>query len=158
MPFQIIINIVIAFVWMFLSETYTFKHFFIGYLIGILLLFLMRRFIPDQFYFKRFIKICFLVLLFIKELLLANWQVVKLVYKPKLNVQPGIFALPTELKTNWEITLLANLITLTPGTLSVSVSNDNNHIYIHAMDIPDVEESIQVIKETFEKAIMEVTR
>lgn len=91
---------------------------------------------------------------------MANWEVLKFVYKPNLktSAKPGIFALPIELKTNWEITMLANLITLTPGTLSVAVSADQSTIYIHAMDIPDVEESINGIKNSFEKAIMEVTR
>lgn len=75
-----------------------------------------------------------------------------------MDMQPGIIALPTDLRSNWEITLLANLITLTPGTLSVDVSADNNFIYIHAMDLPDVDETINQIKGTFEKAIKDVTR
>ncbi|OEH93666.1 Na+/H+ antiporter subunit E [Bacillus solimangrovi] len=160
MNFQIILNILVAFIWMFLWETFDFSTFVIGYFVGMFLLFLMRRFIPDSFYLDRVYAICKLILLFIKELILANLSVVKFVYKPNLktDTKPGIFALPIDLKTNWEITLLANLITLTPGTLSVAVSNDYSVIYIHAMDIPNVEEQIDGIKNTFEKAIMEVTR
>ncbi|MFG6114251.1 Na+/H+ antiporter subunit E [Halobacillus sp. MO56] len=158
MNLQIVINIVIALMWMFLSESYTFSTFLIGYLLGILLLFVLQRFIPDSFYMDRVIKVIKLIVLFIKELTLSNIEIVKLVYKPKLDFEPGIFALPTELKSNWEITLLANLISLTPGTLSIDVSEDNSKIYIHAIDMPDVVESINDIKETFEKAIMEVTR
>ncbi|MFD1018839.1 Na+/H+ antiporter subunit E [Thalassobacillus hwangdonensis] len=158
MPFQIVLNIIIALMWMFLSESYTFSTFFVGYLLGIILLFFMQRLIPDAFYMRRVFKIVALIFLFIRELVLSNIDIVKWVYKPKLDVEPGIFALPTELKSNWEITLLANLISLTPGTLSIAVSHDNTTIYIHAMDIPDVEQSINEIKETFEKAIMEVTR
>ncbi|WLR49921.1 Na+/H+ antiporter subunit E [Bacillus tianshenii] len=159
MTFQIVLNILVAFIWMFLNESYDFSTFVIGYIIGIFLLFIMRRFIPDFFYMEKVLAILKLMLLFIKELILANLSVLKFVYKPNLKeAQPGIFALPTELSTNWEITLLANLITLTPGTLSVAVSHDQTTIYIHAMDIPDVEESINGIKDTFEKAIMEVTR
>ncbi|SEA95784.1 multicomponent Na+:H+ antiporter subunit E [Thalassobacillus cyri] len=158
MNLQIVINIVIALMWMFLSESYTFSTFLVGYLLGILLLFVLQRFIPDSFYMDRVIKVIKLIVLFIKELTLSNIEIVKLVYKPKLDIEPGIFALPTELKSNWEITLLANLISLTPGTLSIAVSEDNSKIYIHAIDIPDVVESINDIKETFEKAIMEVTR
>ncbi|GGC92362.1 Na(+)/H(+) antiporter subunit E [Thalassobacillus devorans] len=158
MNFQIVINIVIALMWMFLSESYTFTTFLVGYIIGIILLYVLRRFIPDAFYLNRVLKVIKLLLLFNKELILSNIDIVKLVYKPKLDVQPGIFALPTELKSNWEITMLANLISLTPGTLSIAVSEDYSKIYIHAMDIPDVVKSINDIKESFEKAIMEVTR
>ncbi|QTM99901.1 MULTISPECIES: Na+/H+ antiporter subunit E [Sediminibacillus] len=158
MPFQILLNILIAVMWMFMSESYTFSTFFGGYLIGILLLLVLQRFIPDAFYMQRVVKVLKLMLLFTKELILSNLQIVKLVYKPKLDITPGIFALPTELKSDWEITLLANLISLTPGTLSIAVSDDNSLIYIHAMHIDDTQESIQEIKDSFEKAIMEVTR
>lgn len=158
MAFQIVINLIIAFMWMFLSESYSASSFIGGYLLGILLLLLLNRFIPDTFYLKRVFKIISLILLFIKELIFSNIDIVKLVYTPKLDVEPGIFQLPIELKSNWEITMLANLISLTPGTLSVAVSSDNTHLYIHAMNIDTVEESISSIKDTFEKAIMEVTR
>ncbi len=144
--------------WMFLSESYSVPSFIAGYLWGILLLFLLRRFVPDTFYLRRVIKIVRLILLFIKELFSSNMDIVKLVYTPKPDVEPGIFELPTELKSNWEITLLANLISLTPGTLSVAVSRDNTKLFIHAMHIDDSDASILSIKNTFEKAIMEVTR
>lgn len=158
MPLQIVINIIIAIMWMFLSESYEFSTFVVGYLLGMGLLFVLQRFIPDSFYIKRVWKVIKLILLFVRELVLSNLDIVKHVYKPKLNIQPGIFTLPIDLRSNFEITLLANLISLTPGTLSMAVSEDHTKIYIHAMDIPDVEKSITDIKETFEKAIMEVTR
>ncbi|GGD04188.1 Na+/H+ antiporter subunit E [Pontibacillus salipaludis] len=158
MPFQIVLNIIIAIMWTFLQESYTFGSFFSGYLFGILLLFTLQRFIPDEFYMKRFLKIVSLILLFIKELLLSNVTILKWVYKPKLDMEPGIFAVPVDLKSNWEITLLANLITLTPGTLSIAISNDHSYIYVHAMNIEDVESEINSIKESFERAIKEVTR
>ncbi|WP_027955322.1 Na+/H+ antiporter subunit E [Halobacillus kuroshimensis] len=158
MPLQIVLNIIIAIMWMFLSESYTFTSFLVGYILGIILLFLLRRFVPDSFYMKRTWKFVQLILLFVRELVLSNLDILKYVYKPKQDMQPGIFALPIDVKTNFEITLLANLITLTPGTLSVVVSENHTKIYIHAMDIPDVQETINDIKNSFEKQIMEVTR
>ncbi|MBD7964412.1 MAG: Na+/H+ antiporter subunit E [Bacillota bacterium] len=158
MTFQLILNLLIGVIWMFLSESYSFASFIVGFVIGAALLYLLNRFIPDSYYFKHVRAILYLVFLFIRELLLANIEVLKWVYKPKLDFQPGILALPIDVKKNWEITLLANLITLTPGTLSVDVSRDQRYIYIHALDLPDVNETIVSIKESFEKAIREVTR
>ncbi|WP_137788808.1 Na+/H+ antiporter subunit E [Bacillus sp. E(2018)] len=158
MTFQLILNLLIGVIWMFLSESYSFASFIVGFVIGAALLYLLNRFIPDSYYFKHVRAILYLIFLFIKELLLANIEVLKWVYKPKLDFQPGILALPIDVKKNWEITLLANLITLTPGTLSVDVSRDQRYIYIHAIDLPDVNETIVSIKESFEKAIREVTR
>ncbi|MDR7072836.1 Na+/H+ antiporter subunit E [Fictibacillus barbaricus] len=158
MTFQLMLNLLIGVIWMFLSESYSFASFFVGFVIGAALLLLLDRFIPGFYYFKYVKAIIYLVFLFLKELILANLEVLKWVYKPKLDFQPGIIALPIDVKKNWEITLLANLITLTPGTLSVDVSRDQRFIYIHAIDLPDVNHTIIGIKNTFEKAIREVTR
>ncbi|MFS0672887.1 Na+/H+ antiporter subunit E [Ornithinibacillus sp. 179-J 7C1 HS] len=158
MAFQIIINLIIAIMWMFLSESYTLSSFIAGYIWGILLVLLLNRFIPGRFYGIRVVKIVNLLLLFVKEVILSNISILKLVYTPKPEIEPGIFALPLEVKTNWEITILAHLISLTPGTLSVAVSDNNDILYIHAMDIDEVDKSVKEIKDSFEKAILEVTR
>lgn len=95
------------------------------------------------------IKLCFI---FIKELYLANVSVMKSVLSPKLNIRPGIFAFKTELTKDWEITMLSLLITLTPGTLVMDISDDRTILYIHAMDIEDAEKAIFDIRESFEKS------
>lgn len=158
MAFQLLINLTIAIVWMFLNSDWSPVSFVIGFVIGILLLFLLRRFLPTRFYLANVIAVIKLTLIFIRELILSNISVLKLVLAPNLNMKPGIFAYKTELKSEWEITLLSSLITLTPGTLVIDVSDDNQTLYIHAIDVPDAEETIQSIKDSFEKAIMEVTR
>src|SRR5699024_672111 len=158
MTFQIVINLIISFMWMFLSESYTFISFLFGYLLGAILLLILNRFFIGPFYLKRLYRLCILFLIFIRELISSNIQIVKYVYKKDLNIEPGIFAMPIEVKQSWEITLLANLITLTPGTLTVAISDDQTQLFIHALDIDTKEESISDIKNTFEKAIMEVTK
>lgn len=158
MAFQIVIHLLISIMWMFLSETYTFASFSIGFLIGVILLTFLRRFLPDKLYLIRAYNILKLILIFLRELIHSNIEIVKLVYQREPDFEPGIFAYPTELTSNWEITLLANLITLTPGSLSVAISEDQKTIFVHAMNIEDQEEEIRSIKETFEKAIREVTK
>lgn len=99
-----------------------------------------------------------LFVLFNVELFKSSYAVLLQILRPKLSIRPGIFAMETELKSNWEITLLSCLICLTPGTLTLDVSGDGETLYIHAMDIEDAELLSQQIKNTFERAIMEVTR
>lgn len=99
-----------------------------------------------------------LLFLFVKELILSSIAVIMHIVRPKLKIRPGIVSVTTELRSDWEITLLACLITLTPGTLTLEVSPDQRTLYIHAMDIHDAELLAQQIKGSFEKAIMEVTR
>lgn len=158
MPFQIIINLLIAVTWMFLNNEWTGVSFTLGYILGLVLLFVLRRFLNARFYLINIYAIVRLFLIFLRELILSNIVVIKQILSPKLDIRPGIFALPTELKSDWEITTLACLITLTPGTLVIDISDDNKTLYIHAMDIPDAEETIAQIKNTFEKAIMEVSK
>lgn len=158
MAFQILLNSFIAFIWMFLQNSYSASSFFIGYVLGLFVIYGLRRFFPRRFYLYNVWAVINLVLIFFKELILSNISVLKVVLSPKLDMRPGIFALETSLKKDWEITLLANLITLTPGTLVVDVSDDNRTLYIHAMDIDDVEQARNDIKNSFEKAIKEVSR
>lgn len=157
MTFQMVVNGIIAFMWMFLMESYTFISFVTGFIIGALLLLVLHRLFPGTYYLYRVYKIIVLILIFIRELILSNLSIVKMVYTPKLEFEPGIFSYPTDLKKDWEITLLANLITLTPGTLTVAISHDQSQLFIHAMHIETTEDSIRDIKNTFEKAIMEVS-
>src|SRR5690606_33583025 len=123
-----------------------------------LLLFITRRFFNSRLYIWRVWAAIKLTLLFIKELTLSNISVLLLVLRPKLELRPMIFAMPTELEQEWEITLLSSLITLTPGTIVLHVSDDQRTLYIHAIDVEDVDEAIDSIKNSFEKAIMEVSR
>ncbi|MHA6252849.1 Na+/H+ antiporter subunit E [Oceanobacillus sp. CAU 1775] len=157
MAFQTLINLLIAILWMFLNSSFTVGSFIFGYLIGIFLLFVLRYFFEFDFYMRRvwaFIKLC---ILFAVELTKANVDMVRVVMRPKLNHKPGIIAVETRLKTELEISLLAALISLTPGTIAMDFSDDNKTLYIHAIDVDDEEEFRDDIQNSFERAILEVT-
>ncbi|MRX54762.1 cation:proton antiporter [Bacillus sp. HMSC76G11] len=158
MAFQILLNFSIAFTWMFLKGEYSVQDFFNGYFFGLLMIFVLRRFFNHRFYLWNVFAVLKLFYIFNRELIMSNLAVLKVVLAPKITTRPGIFKLETELKKDWEITILANLITLTPGTLVVEISDDNRYLYIHAMDLADAEEARKDIKNTFEKAIQEVSR
>ena len=67
-------------------------------------------------------------------------------------------AVPLDAETDVEITLLANLITMTPGSLSIDVSDDRGVIYVHSMFIDDPEEFRRTIKDDFERRVLELLR
>lgn len=158
MAIQILFNFLIALIWMFLQNDFSFTSFLLGYMIGIIILFVLRRFLIFKFYIHRVWAIFKLIIIFLIELTKANIDVVKIVFTPKLKNKPGIVAMETELTTEVEITLLAALISLTPGTISMDFSADNKTLYIHALDIQDKEQMIEEIRSSFERAIMEVTK
>ena len=158
MAFQIMLNFFIALLWMFLTISFNASTFIVGFLLGALMLWITQGFFPGRFYLKRVWAVIKLISLFFKELVMANIQVLFLIVQPKMPIKPAIFALPTVLEKDWEITLLSNLITLTPGTLVIDISPDSKTLYIHALHYGDADEAIDSIKNTFEKAIQEVSR
>ncbi len=99
-----------------------------------------------------------LVFTFIWELIKSAVRVAVQVLSPRLNVHPGNVAIPLSTDQDFEIAVLANLITLTPGTLSVDVSADKSTLYIHALDASDPDAVRRDIKQTFETKIMKAFR
>jgi multicomponent Na+:H+ antiporter subunit E len=99
-----------------------------------------------------------LIALFARELILSALRVAWLVLQPKLKLRPAIIAYPLTVTSDAQITLLANLITLTPGTLSVDVSEDRKTLYIHAIDVASKEALIGDIAAGFETKILGVLR
>ena len=89
---------------------------------------------------------------------LSSWRVAKIVLRPKIDLEPGIISYPLTVDKDFEITMLANLITLTPGTLSVDVSDDRKTLFIHCIDVPDPQGTIDDIKNGFERKILEAFR
>jgi multicomponent Na+:H+ antiporter subunit E len=73
-------------------------------------------------------------------------------------MSPAIIAFPLSVSRDVEITILANLITLTPGTLSVDVSADRKWLYVHALDCKDPEALKQSIADGFERRVIEAFR
>ncbi|MBP2547559.1 multicomponent Na+:H+ antiporter subunit E [Neorhizobium galegae] len=151
-------NVVFAVVWVAVSGSATLLNFAFGFLIAALSIGLIREQAQGVSYLKRIRRIVSLLILFLKELALSAWKVAVLVTRPKLDVKPGIFAYPLTVDRDFEITLLANLITLTPGTLSVDVSSDRRFLYVHALDCSDVEGTRRDIRDGFEAKIMEAFR
>lgn len=95
---------------------------------------------------------------FIGELILSALNVAWLVVQPRIRLRPAFISYPLTVTTDVQITLLANLITLTPGTLSVDVSDDRKTLLIHVLDAADPEAVIGRIAAGFEAKVLGVTR
>ncbi|MCM3786771.1 Na+/H+ antiporter subunit E [Neobacillus mesonae] len=155
---QIILNLIIAFLWMLLNHSWSGASFFVGYALGLLIIFVFRRFFPEPFYLRKIWATIKLLKLLIVELFRSSFEVISHIVKPRLDISPGTFKYETELRSEFEIMLLFLFISLTPGTLPLEISRNKRTIYMHAFHIPDEKKIAEDIKNTFEKAIMEVTR
>ncbi len=83
------------------------------------------------------------VFIFIRELCLANFTVVKQVLSPELKIRPGFISVPMSVRGDFEVTSYANSMTLTPGTISVHIPDDRHAIVLHAMDIGDDPDAVR---------------
>lgn len=87
------------------------------------------------------------------EILKSSFQVAFAILFPSKGVKPGFLAIPIDLKSDWAIAVMANSITLTPGTLTVDISKDKKTLYIHCLAIENPEGFKRAIKEVFENKI-----
>ena len=153
---HLFLNAGLALVWCLMQNDMSLSQFVLGYGIGAAIMLFFARFYHDELHFLKVYQSARLFAFFVKELLVANFAVVKRVLAPHPQVRSGIVALPLDLKGELPITLLANMITLTPGTLSVDVSPDLGVLFVHVLDIADPEEEKRKIKQGFERYLQEI--
>lgn len=96
------------------------------------------------------------VLLVLKDILIANIEVAVLVVGPLRKLKPGFVAVPLDITSEVGITVLASTVSLTPGTVSVEVSEDHQWLYVHALHLDNEQELIDEIKQRYERPIKEI--
>lgn len=97
------------------------------------------------------------LLLFLRELVLANLRVAREVATPGFSMEPAILAVPTRARNVLEAVLLANAITLTPGTLTLEVDEEQRILYVHALYAPS-RDTVLVDLRRLEDLLLDVTR
>jgi multicomponent Na+:H+ antiporter subunit E len=154
-----LLNVILTFVWVALTGSYQFANYLFGFILSFSIMWVSRT--GDYTYSKYFTALPRLIsffFFFIYELIKANLHVAYEVITPKFYMTPGIIKVPLDVKSDIEITFLANLISLTPGTLSLDVSADKKVLYVHSMYIKDKESFIKGIKDGFEKRILNISQ
>lgn len=153
-----LINVLLALAWTAVTGSFSIANMVLGFALASVALYLIREQVGGLGYFVRLRRIVSLAFLFIYELIMSAWRVALTVMRPKMDIKPGIFIYPLKVDRDSEITLLANLISLTPGTLSLDVSEDRRDLYIHALDCADPEAMRRDIATGFERKILEAFR
>ena len=104
---------------------------------------------------KIFVSLYYSFVIFIIELFKANWDMAKRCYGGCKKVNPGIVKVPVELKSDYGLANLANSITLTPGTITMEITEEDgqNYFYVHWIDVtkPSGKEAGDEIKGVLEK-------
>ncbi len=151
-------NIALAIVWATATGRFTLANASLGYVLGYLVLLFAQPVIGRSPYFLKLWQVLSFLAFLAWEVVRANFRVAYDVVTPTWYMRPGVVAIPLDVRTDAEITLLANLISLTPGTLSLDVTEDRKHLYVHAMFIRDPEAFRTEIKHGMERRILELLR
>ncbi len=156
------LNFLLALVWSAISGKFTGLNLMVGFALGSFVLLITREALGSGDYLTRLWRSLGFILFFLKELLLSSLRVAWEVITPDHKIHPGVVGIELdEDTTDFQATLLANTITLTPGTLSLDIISDKENpnkriLYIHAMYIKDVKRLRKDIKENFETRAKEV--
>ncbi len=149
----LLLNFLLALTWAAITGVFSTRNLLIGFFLGFVILIFI-----DREYGRHALRILNFALFFIWDLIIANIRMAYTVLRPARTMRPGIIAIPLDAQTDNEITLVANLISLSPGTLSIDVSSDRKTLYVHEMFIDDVEELRAEIKRNYEWRLLKVLR
>ena len=152
------VNLLLALLWAAVAGSVGPAHLAVGFVVGYLVLWLARPILGPTRYFGKVVEALRFLAFFAYELVLANLRVAWDVLTPRSYRRPGVVAVPLEAASDAEITFLANLVTLTPGSLSLDVDEDRRFLYVHAMFVDDPDAIRRDVKRGFERRVLELLR
>lgn len=154
-----VLNIVLTLAWAGLLGTFSPESLISGFLVSYALLAVATRGRPGHdTYFRKLPLLAGFVVYYLWEMVKSNAMIAYDVLTPTHHMKPGVLGIPLEAETDLEITVLANLISMTPGTLSLDVSPDRRTLYVHAMYIHDAAALRADIKDNLERRVLKLLR
>jgi multicomponent Na+:H+ antiporter subunit E len=151
---MLVVSILLALAWAALQGDITLANLLVGYGIGFVILTLLSKggVMPPTMV-SRTAHAVGLAGFFIWELMLANVRVALDVLRPRTAIRPAVVAIPLDVTSDGEILLLSMLINITPGSVTIDLSDDRRTLYVHVMHMTSAEASRREIKEGFERRV-----
>lgn len=147
---------ILTMIWLLLVNSITLGHVVLGILLGWAIPLFTLRFWPDKVtIFKPFQLVKFTVLV-IYDILIANLIVARLILSNPRKLKPTFIIVPLALKSDIAISLLTNVISLTPGTVSSLLSEDCSQLIVHVLNTDNADDLIATIKTRYETPLKEI--
>ena len=153
---QPLLSLSLLVVWLLLGNTLAPGQILLGLLLALALPLFTVRFWPDRPRLRRPLKIPAYILMLLWDITVANLTVARLILGPTDRLRPAFIRLPLDLRHDFAIVVLANTISLTPGTVSADLSPDRRSLLIHALDVEDAEKTVALIKHRYERPLQEI--
>jgi multicomponent Na+:H+ antiporter subunit E len=146
-------SILLALAWAALQGEISLGNLLVGYLVGYAILALLARggVMPSTLASRMF-RALNLAAFFTWELLIANFRVAVDVLRGD-RIEPAVVGIPLDITSDGEILLLSMLINITPGSVTIDLSDDRRTLYVHVMHMKSAEETRREIKSGFERRV-----
>lgn len=151
-----VLSLLMLVVWLMMVGTVAPGQIVLGAILAIGIPLLVRPFLDDLPALKSPAKAVRLVFIVTYDIVIANITVARLVLGPQSNLRPVFVEVPLEVTHAQSITLLASIITMTPGTVSADLSEDRRRLLVHVLDGPDPDAVVADIKQRYEKPLLEI--
>ncbi len=151
-----ILTPVLTLIWLLLANSLAPGQIILGLLLGWAIPLFTLRFWPERARIHRPLTLLRFLALVLYDILAANLAVAGLILAGPKHVKPAFVKVPLALQTDLGISLLANTVSLTPGTVSAWLSPDHRHLIVHGLKVDDPDALIAEIKRRYEAPIREV--
>lgn len=151
-----LLTLTLAFVWLLLNNSFAPGHIVLGLFLGWAISRLTLAFWPERVRIRSVRRLIAFAGIFLYDVLIANLAVARLILIGPRNLRPVFVVVPLELTSDLAISLLANTICLTPGTVSAHLSGDRRRLLVHALDCDDPQALVATIKTRFEAPLKEI--
>lgn len=151
-----LLSLCLLLVWLLLVNDFGLGHWLLGALLGWLIPLVSQLFWITPPRIHKPLKLLPFFLRVLLDIVIANLQVAKLILGPSARLRPAFVEIPMLLEDELALTMLASIISLTPGTVSADLSDDRKILLVHSLDVADEATLVQEIKTRYEAPLLEI--
>lgn len=151
-----ILTSVLTLVWMLLANSFSLGHLVLGLVLGWAIPVFTQHFWPEKVRIRHPLRLVAFIGRVLSDILTANLTVARIILQGPDQAQPGFVRVPLDLRSDLAISLLANTISLTPGTLSAWLNPERDTLIVHALRVEDPGALITEIKSRYERPLKEI--
>ena len=150
------LTLLLALIWLGLVNSLAIGQIILGAFLGWAIVWLSREFLLNVPHIRRPFALIGFILKVFYDIVVANVQVARLVLGPSERLQPAFVEVPMCIEDEFLLSILACVVSLTPGTVSAGLSADHKTLLLHGLDVPDREALIAEVKQRYEAPLMEI--
>lgn len=151
-----VLTVILWLIWLLLNNTVAAGHILLGLILAILIPFLTSAFWPEKVRIQSPLTLFKFLAIVLWDIVIANMIVAKLILGRNDDLKPAFFDVELDIRTPLGISLLANTISLTPGTVCCDLSADQRRLLVHALHVEDIPGAIKHIKQRYEAPLKKV--